>query len=64
MIPVKERNALVTAGSAIPLFTGDEYINLPASWDTGGQLAIQQTYPLPANVNAVIINFVIGDTSG
>lgn len=64
MIQVKERNALVTAGSAIPLYTGDSYINVPGSWDTKGQIAIQQTYPLPANVNAVVINYVIGDTSG
>lgn len=64
MIQVKERNALVTAGSAIPLYTGDSYINVPGSWDTKGQIAVQQTYPLPANVNAIVINFVIGDTSG
>ena len=63
MQEVKERNALITAGSAIPLFTGDFYINLPASWDVKGQVAVQQTYPLPANVLAMITNFQIGDTS-
>jgi hypothetical protein len=61
---VKERNALVTAGSAIPLFTGDFYINLPATWDVKGQVAVQQQNPLPANVLAMITNFQIGDTPG
>lgn len=63
MIEVKERNALVTAGAAIPLFTGDTYINIPTSWDTNGQVAIQTVYPLPLNVSAVIYNYVVGDTS-
>lgn len=61
---VKERNALVTAGSEIPLFTGDHYLNVPANWDEKGQVAIEQTYPLPANVLCCIQNYVIGDTSG
>jgi len=64
MKEVKERNALVSAGSAIPLYTGDYYINLPADWNTKGQLAIQQTYPLPANILAGIINYQKGDSIG
>lgn len=64
MKEVKERNALVTAGSSIPLFTGDFYINLPASWDVHGQIAVQQIYPLPANILAVITNYQVGDTPG
>ena len=63
MKEVKERNAIVTAGSAIPLFTGDFFINVPANWDTSGQIAIQQNYPLPMNVLAIISYFQIGDTS-
>ncbi|MFA7278767.1 MAG: ubiquitin-activating E1 FCCH domain-containing protein [Sterolibacterium sp.] len=63
MKEVKERNALITAGSAIPLFTGDYYINVPASWDTRGQVAVQQTYPLPANVLAIVSNYMVGDTA-
>lgn len=62
MKEIKERNALVNAGSAIPLFTGDHYINVPSNWDTHGQIAVQQIYPLPANVLAVVTQFVNGDT--
>lgn len=64
MKEVKERNALVNAGNAIPLFTGDSFINIPANWDTRGQIAIEQTYPLPANVLSVVAYYNIGDSSG
>lgn len=63
MKEIKERGALITAGAAIPLETGDFYINIPANWDTKGQLAIQTSYPLPVNALAFIINYQIGDTS-
>lgn len=63
MKEVKERNSLVTSGSSIPLFTGDFYINVPANWDEHGQLAIQQIYPLPANVLGFVTNYKIGDSS-
>lgn len=62
MKEVKERNALVNAGSAIPLFTGDAYVNVESTWDVRGQVAIQQTYPLPLNVLAAIVQYVVGDT--
>jgi hypothetical protein len=60
----KERNATINAGNSIPLFTGDERINLPANWAKPGQVAVQQNYPLPANVLAYVIEAVIGDSSG
>ena len=63
MIEIKERNALIHAGSAIPLFTGDSYVNVPSGWDLHGQIAIQQVYPLPANILAVVCNYIVGDTS-
>lgn len=63
MKEIKERNALINAGAAIPLFTGDSYINVPAGWDLRGQIAVQQIYPLPANVLAVVCNYIVGDTS-
>lgn len=59
---VKERGALVNAGASIPLFTGDFYVNVPGDWDVKGQVAIQQNYPLPANILAFITQFVPGDT--
>lgn len=62
MKEIKERNALITAGSAIPLFTGDHYVNIPSAWDVYGQVAIQQTYPMPANILALIVQYVVGDT--
>lgn len=62
MTEVKERNALVHAGSSIPLFTGDTYINVESDWNSNGQVAIQQTYPLPLNVLAVVVQYLVGDT--
>lgn len=64
MKEIKERNSLITAGSAIPLYTGDSYILVPGDWNVKGQLAVQQIYPLPATFLAAIINFSPGDTSG
>ena len=64
MKEIKERGALVNAGSAIPLFTGDWFINIPADWNTAGQVAIQSTSPMPANVLAVVSYFADGDTPG
>lgn len=62
MIPVKDIASLVS-GSQYPLFTGDDYINVPGTWNIAGQVAIQQKYPLPANISAVIANFIIGDST-
>ena len=64
MKEIKERNALINAGSSIPLFTGDSYILVPGDWDTKGQLAMQQVYPMPMNALAAIINFSPGDSTG
>ncbi len=64
MKDLKERTAIIQAGSAIPLFTGDERILVPGDWAKPGQVAIQQTYPLPANVTAVMPEFSLGDTNG
>lgn len=64
MKEIKERNALITAGSAIPLYTGDHYIIVPGDWDTKGQLAAQQIYPMPMNLLACVVNFTPGDNPG
>lgn len=63
LFPFKERNALVTAGSPIPLFTGDEYIPVSADWQTNAQVAIEQTYPLPANILSCVTWYKLGDSS-
>lgn len=62
LIEIKQRNSLILPGKPIPLFTGDQYINIPTSWNVKGQIAVQQDYPLPANILAFIPNFVLGDT--
>lgn len=64
MIQVKERNALTFAGTAIPLKTGDEYLPVPGDWETEGQVAVQQSFPLPMNILAVVCNYQLGDSDG
>ena len=64
MTEVKMRNATISAGQPIPLETGDFYLPILGGWSTKAQVAIQQNYPLPANISAVVINYNIGDTSG
>ncbi len=61
LIPIKDQANLIS-GNQYPLFTGDQYVNLSAGWSTAGQVAVQQVYPLPANINAVVIRFKTGDT--
>lgn len=61
MQEVKERNALINAGNAIPLFTGDSYKNVSSDWDEYGQTAIQQTYPLSCNVLMLCSPALVGD---
>lgn len=60
----KERTALVSAGSAIPLFTGDERVLVPGEWSKPGQVACQQIYPLKADVLDFVPEFTLGDTDG
>ena len=64
MREVKDFAAQVVAPGAIPLFTGDSYINVDAKWETAGQVAVQQIYPLPATIIAVVPNYQIGDSVG
>ena len=44
-----------------PLFTGDVRIPAPGNYDTRGQVAFQQSNPLPMNVNAVVTEILDGD---
>lgn len=64
MTEIKERSNQVSAGTAIPLFTGDERVNIQSSWRKPGQAAFQQDYPLPLNITAVVCEFVPGDDNG
>lgn len=60
----KERTAQINAGSAIPLYTGDQRILVSGDWAKPGQVAVQGIYPLPGNVLAVIPEWTMGDTNG
>lgn len=60
----KERNALINAGDPINLITGDERIDVTSDWNEKAQIAIQQVYPLSAEVEAIISEWSAGDTSG
>lgn len=64
MIEVKERNAAITAGNALPFATGDFFQHVKGSWRISGQVAVQQTYPMPCNVLAIVSLYEMGDTSG
>lgn len=61
MNEIKERTMFVDAGSAVPLFTGDYYKAITSGWDVRGQIAVQQVYPLPANILAVTAYWADGD---
>ncbi len=62
---INPRNPNALAGSPIPLYSGD-YIpdNVFGEWNTNGQVAIQQTDPVPLTVLAVTPQVEIGDSSG
>jgi len=49
-------------GQPIQLETGKQRIVMSAAWTVEGQICVQQTYPLPASVLAVIPEITIGDT--
>ncbi len=61
MVEIKERTNQTFAGNAVPLFTGDYYQAVSGSWSIKGQVAIQQTYPLPANILSCILYWSLGD---
>lgn len=65
MKEIKQRNNLITAGTAIPLFSGKTdpiYIKSAESdWSDKGQLAVMQSYPLPLNCIACIPLITLGD---
>lgn len=57
--------------SALPLFTGDKYVNIDDDWTSWngweaspGQVAVQQTKPFPMNVLALIPSWEVGDQEG
>lgn len=64
MTELKMRNSTILAGEPIPLETDDFYLPVQGGWNVAGQVAIQQSYPLPANVSAIVWYYNQGDSSG
>ncbi len=61
---MKERSASVYMGTAIPLFTGDERIQIDNRYATDDDVCIQQDNPLPCTILGVIPDVNIGDSPG
>jgi hypothetical protein len=49
------------SGAATPLFTGDTRIPIPGGFNTRGQVAVQQTNPLPLQVLDFAVEVLPGD---
>jgi hypothetical protein len=64
MIELKMRNSIIFAGQPIPLESDDFYLPVNGGWNEHGQVCIQQSYPLPANISALVSYFNLGDSSG
>jgi hypothetical protein len=64
MTELKMRNSLIQAGQPIPLESDDFYLSVQGTWSEKSQVAIQQNYPIPANISAVITYYNQGDSSG
>ena len=61
MTEIKMRNSTIFAGPPIPLETDDFYLPVQGTWNEHSQVAIQQSYPLPANISALVCYFQVGD---
>lgn len=61
---VRERRNTVSAGTAAPLLTGDVTVTVDGTWNERGTIAIQQDYPLPLSITAIIPDFELGDENG
>lgn len=64
LVEFKERSNNTFAGTAIPLYTGDYRAIVSPDWKKQGQVSIQQDYPLPLTISAIIPEYEIGDTNG
>ncbi len=60
LIEIKERTT-EPMGQPIRLFTGDQRVVLPASYNVPGQICVQQDYPLPVTVLALLPELQVGD---
>jgi len=62
MVEVPQRGPDNLPGKPIPLFTGDVQTNVLGQWDSNGQIALQQTAPLPLNLLGLVPWLTLGDT--
>lgn len=58
---IKERTT-EKMGQPIALFTGDQRVVLSAGYNVPGQICVQQDYPLPSTILALIPEASVGDT--
>jgi hypothetical protein len=58
---IKERTTQ-PMGQPIPLFTGDQRVVTESVWTVGGQVCVQNNYPLPSTILALIPEIYVGDT--
>lgn len=64
MTELKMRNSTIFAGQPAPLESDDFYLPVQGTWDEHSQVAIQMSYPLPANISAIVSYWNLGDSSG
>lgn len=62
MTEVKMRNSTILAGQPVPLETGDFYLSVQGGWNEHSQIAIQQSYPIEANISALVYYYNVGDS--
>ncbi len=61
---IKERSSVVSMGTAIPLFTGDERVVIDNQYLVDDDVCIEQDNPLPCTILGVIPEVTIGDSPG
>lgn len=64
MTDIKMRNSSVNMGQPIQLVSDDFYVPVQGGWREHSQVAVQQVYPIGANISAFIYWFQIGDSNG
>lgn len=64
MTQIKMRNSSVLMGQPVQLQSDDFYIPVQGAWDEKGRVAIEQPYPIAANISALVIYYNVGDSAG
>jgi hypothetical protein len=64
LVEIKDRSSSIYAGNAIPLYTGDKFLRINPTWKKPGQVSVQQDYPMPLTISALIPEILVGDDNG